>query len=92
MKKQDLQLNSEHEPQRQAHKAGFRVAASPFNTVKLELGFAVIIGIALWFIVNNTIASFSKQLLVLAGYGIIGALWLVFRTRRIVKQQQTGHH
>jgi len=92
MKKQISQQASEYEPQRQEHKAGFQVAASPFNTVKFELGFVVIIGIVLWFIINNIIASFGKQLLILAGYGVIGALWIVFRTRQIVKHQQTGHN
>jgi len=65
---------------------GFGVAASPFNQVKMELGLALILGIVLWLAAESITASIATQLLLLAGYGLISAGWLVFRVQRIVRQ------
>ena len=92
MKNQDPQHVPENDSKQQSHKTGFGVAASPFNTVKLELGFVIIIGIVLWLGIDIITSSIGKQLLLLAGYGIVSALWLIFRTSRILKQQHPGHN
>lgn len=79
MKNQDPQLKSSSK--------GFGVEASPFNTVKLDLGFVIIFGIVLWLGIDFITASIGIQLLLLAGYGLLCAIWLVVRTRRILKRQ-----
>jgi hypothetical protein len=77
-------------------KKGFGVAASPFNRVKMELGIALIFGFVLWLAADSITASIATQLLLLVGYGLISASWLVFRTQRVARQwseqnsQETG--
>ena len=67
-------------------KKGFGVAASPFNGVKIELGIVLILGFVLWLAADSITASITAQLLVLVSYGLIGAFWLVIRTRRVAQQ------
>ncbi|NOX75542.1 MAG: hypothetical protein GXP17_02790 [Gammaproteobacteria bacterium] len=67
-------------------KTGFGVAPSPFNGVKLELGIILVLGVVLWLGANSIIASLGGQLLMLAAYGIVATLWLMFRTRRVLRQ------
>lgn len=76
---------------------GFGVAASPFNGVKIELGVVLILGLVLWLAADSITASIATQLLLLVSYGLISALWLIIRTRRIAQQwgeknnQESGH-
>ncbi len=65
---------------------GFGVAASPLNRVKLELGIILFVGLLLWLAVDSITAEVANQLLILAAFGGGGALWLVFRTRRTLRQ------
>ncbi len=67
-------------------KKGFGVAASPFNRVKMELGMALFLGFVLWLAADSITSSIATQLLLLVGYGLISAGWLVLRTRRVVQQ------
>ncbi|MCK4586005.1 MAG: hypothetical protein KAU29_01600 [Gammaproteobacteria bacterium] len=67
-------------------KKGFGVAASPFNGVKIELGIVLILGFVLWLATDFITASITAQLLLLVSYGLIGAFWLVIRTRRVAQQ------
>ena len=67
-------------------KKGFGVAASPLNRVKLELGITLILGLLLWLAADSITASIASQLLLLLGYGFIGACWLIYRTRRVLQQ------
>ncbi len=80
------------ENDRQSARKGFGVAASPLNSVKLELGIILFVGLLLWLAVDSITANFANQLLILAIFGGTGALWLVFRTRRTLKQvsEQAG--
>jgi len=75
-------------PQEQAPESVSDV--SPFNGVKLELGFAIIIGIILWLVVDNITPVLGKQLILLAGYGLIAAIRLVTRTRQVVKRHYSN--
>ena len=77
---------SQHKRSNTSAKDGFGVAASPFNQVKIELGLALILGIVLWLAAESITASITAQLLLLAGYGLISASWLIFRTQRIAQQ------
>ncbi len=74
------------ENDRQSAGKGFGVAASPLNSVKLELGIILFVGLLLWLAVDSITADIANQLLILALFGGVGALWLVFRTRRTLKQ------
>ena len=65
---------------------GFGVAASPFNGVKIELGVVLILGLVLWLAADSITASITAQLLLLVGYGLISASWLVYRTRRVLER------
>ena len=76
---------------------GFRVAASPFTPVKLELALVFCLAALLWLVVARVDARAWVQLAIFAGYGLGAMLWLVIRTRRIVgrlsgQQTQAGNH
>jgi len=66
------------------------VAPSPLNEVKLELGVILLAGTVLWLAADSITANVATQLLILLGYGMSAAAWLVFRTRRIVRQLAAG--
>jgi hypothetical protein len=86
MSRQNSQNKSPVTPSTPPPKKGFGVAASPFNRVKMELGFALIFGFVLWLAADSITASISTQLLLLVGYGLISASWLIYHTRRVVQQ------
>lgn len=62
------------------------MAASPFNTVKLDVIVVACFGLLLLFAVGGGQVGPGGQLLILGGYGVAGALWVVWRTRRIAKR------
>jgi len=70
------------------NKKGFTVAASPLNPVKFELGIILFIGFFLLISVGAFIESPFAQVGVLAGYGIISMVWLVYRTKRLIRLSQ----
>ncbi len=63
---------------------GMTVAPSPFNEVKLDLGVILTVGLVLLLVLGKALDSLPAQLLVLASYSLLGMLWLVVRTRRIM--------
>ncbi len=71
---------------RQSAGKDFGVAASPLNGVKLELGIILFVGLLLWLAVDSITVNLANQLLILALFGGVSALWLVLRTRRTLKQ------
>jgi len=79
------------ENERQAAGKGFGVAASPLNSVKLELGIILFVGLLLWLAVDSITADLAYQLLILGGFSAAGALWLVLRTRRTLRQVNESH-
>lgn len=62
------------------------MAASPFNTVKLDVIVIAGFGLLLIVAVGGAQLSSGGQLLILGGYGAAGASWVVGRTRRIAKR------
>ncbi len=74
-----------------ASSRGFGVAASPFNGVKMELGIILLLGFILWLAADSITASVVTQLLLLVGYGVAGAAWLIFRTRRVIQDYEKHH-
>ncbi len=67
---------------------GFGVAASPFNGVKLELGICIILGMLLWLGAESIIADEGTQLLMLLAYSLSSAIWLVLRTRAVLRRYE----
>lgn len=64
---------------------GFRIAASPFNAVKLDviiIGCVAIVGAAG---LEQARVPNSLQLALLSIYGLVGALWVVFRVHRVLR-------
>ena len=77
---------------------GMTVAPSPLNEVKLDLGIILTVGVLLLLVQGRLVGSVWVQLLVLASYGLLGMLWIVLRTRRIMarldrerEQEQRAH-
>ena len=62
------------------------MAASPFNAVKLAVIVIGCGGVLLAAALGRAQLGAFAQLLILGGYGMAGALWVVWRTRRILKR------
>jgi hypothetical protein len=69
----------------------FAVAASPFNGVKLELGIVLALGLVVVLGVTVATISTAAQIIVLLSYGLGAMIWLVARTRRILRRQTERH-
>ena len=69
-------------------KKAFSVNASPLNPVKLELVIILLVGVLLWLLVDSITKNQAAQIAILFLYGIVGALWLLYRTRSIVSRLQ----
>jgi hypothetical protein len=63
---------------------GMTVAPSPLNEVKLELGIILAVGVLLLLAQGRVLDSLLLQLLLLTSYGLIGLIWIVVRTRRVM--------
>lgn len=64
----------------------FGVAASPFNGIKIELGFAILFGTVLWLAADSITASEGTQWLILLVYALSSTTWLVLRTRAVLRR------
>lgn len=64
----------------------FGVADSPFNGIKVELGFTLLLGAILWLAADSITANEATQWLMLLGYGLMSMCWLVFRTRAVLRR------
>ncbi len=65
---------------------GFSVAASPLNSVKLELIIILIVAGLFWLLLDGLIVNEILQVTLLGLYGITGMAWIIFRTKHILKQ------
>ncbi len=63
-----------------------RVAPSPLNTVKLELAVILVVGFLLLLAQGKLLDSLLAQLLVLSSYSLAGMVWIVVRTRAILRR------
>lgn len=66
-------------------KKGTGVAASPFNGVKLDLGFILLGAVAL--LLTEVVLAWPGSW-GLAAYSLLCAMWLVWRTRKVARQQK----
>ena len=65
---------------------GMTVAPSPLNEVKLDLAIILVVGGLLLLVQGRLLDSLLAQLLVLASYGVLGMLWIVIRTRKVLQR------
>jgi hypothetical protein len=63
---------------------GFAVAASPLNEVKLDFAIILVVGVLLLLVQGRVLDNLWLQLLLLSSYGLLGMLWIIIRTRRVV--------
>jgi hypothetical protein len=54
------------------------------NGVKLELALLLVAGLLLLLTVPRVVVGTALQMLLLLGYGVLSALWVVIRTRRVL--------
>jgi len=64
---------------------GITVQASPFNAVKLDLALIVIVGIVVLVVHDRLLENQLGQLAMVVGYGVVAMLWIVIRTRRVLR-------
>lgn len=72
-------------------KGGFSVAASPFNSVKFELGLLLLCGVILLSTTSLLGIEQNTQFILHLVYGVAAAIWVAVRVRRIAKfSEHTG--
>jgi hypothetical protein len=64
------------------------VAASPLNTVKLDLAIIIIIALIVIVLVSSLVDSQLEQFIWLMSYGLVSMLWLLIRVRRVLQSCQ----
>jgi hypothetical protein len=65
----------------------FGVAPSPFNGIKLELGIVIIVGMVLIIGIDSITHDTLIQIGLLFIAGTSAMVWIIWRTRRILKRQ-----
>lgn len=70
---------------------GFTVAASPLNSVKLELAVICCVGVLLLLLQGRITRDSFLQLGMLAAYGAISMLWIIYRVRQVVRKISVNH-
>ena len=71
-------------------KTAFKVAASPFNPIKLELVIILIIGFVLWLVLDSITDNDLTHVAILFLYSASSAIWLALRIRHIVQQKSNN--
>jgi hypothetical protein len=70
---------------------GFTVAASPLNSVKLELAVICCVGVLLFLLEGRITHDSLLQLGLLAAYGVISMVWIIYRVRQVVRKISDRH-
>lgn len=65
----------------------FRIAPSPFNAIKLELGIVIVMGALLLIALDSITEDALLQLSVLFVAGLLGMFWIMWRTHKVLKRQ-----
>ena len=81
---------AENSPSVTARK-GVTVAPSPLNEVKLDLAIILVVGGLLLLVQGRLLDSVLMQLLALVSYGILGMLWIILRTRAVLRRIARDH-
>lgn len=74
-----------------AARKGLTVAPSPLNEVKLDLGIILVVGVVLLLVQGRVLDSLLLQLLLLLSYGLLGMIWIIIRTRRVMAKITREH-
>ncbi len=59
---------------------------SPLNAVKLDLGVILVLGFLVFLVHRHLSGDVGGQFLVLICYGFAGMIWLIIRTRRVLRR------
>ncbi len=65
--------------------SSFSVAASPLNSIKLDLGIFLCLGIIMLIVLEIISVSLLIEILFLGLYGMLVLLWVYIKTRLILK-------
>jgi len=71
---------------KESSKSVFTVAASPFNSIKLELAIILIIGFVFWLVLNSITNNELTHIALLFLYSSCGAIWLSLRIRHVARK------
>ncbi len=63
----------------------FTVQASPFNAIKLDLALILIVGVVVLVTHDHLVEHSLGQLLIVVVYGLAAMLWIVIRTRWVLR-------
>jgi len=74
----------------QGTRSGMRVAASPFNGVKLDLAIIIVLLLLIWLVLANTVKDTLTQTIILFVCSGLAASWIVFRVQRILHRHEGG--
>ena len=66
---------------------GFGVGPSPLNVVKLDLALIASVGLLLLVVVHGLGGALWTQIGILFAYGLTGMVWLVVRTRKVLRSK-----
>ena len=58
--------------------------------IKLDLAIILVVGGLLLLVQGRLLDSLLAQLLVLASYGVLGMLWILIRTRKVLQRSTRG--
>ena len=73
--------NSQTTPRRRRY---FRVAPSPLNEVKFDLGIVLVVGSLLLLVVARISGDAWTQVAILLAYGLLGMIWIIVRVRLVI--------
>jgi threonine/homoserine/homoserine lactone efflux protein len=66
-----------------------KIGRNPFNGVKLDLAIVILICLAVFLLLAGLQTSRQMDSLILMVVAGVGAVWVVWRTRRVLRQQQS---
>lgn len=69
---------------------GLTVSPSPFNGVKLELALALLVGVVVFVVQEILLPTGWAQVAVLLGYAGAVAVWILWRTRGVLRRASAG--
>ena len=75
------------DPRESKKSNAFSVAPSPFNAIKLELGIVIVVGVLLLLGVDSITHDTLIQIGILFLAGMSAMVWIIWRTRKILKRQ-----
>lgn len=75
-------MPSEGKPESLARRGVVRASGGPLRDVKVELGVVFVLVLGVYFLTLGLDLGRWQELAAVAGAAVLGALWVVLRTRR----------